>query len=217
MINQVFRFWHQIADALVKYAKDKAFDLSSNTDLLDLHRDLIRPLATRLNPIKYALVSISVSRQFADVEEAISFLETCSKQLDGKRDAQFLLKIATAEKRLNLGQHHDCLEIVTSVKHETEQLSDIDPKVYAMQAEVFAAYYRRKEDYENYYKFGLQFLAYTPATDLTVDEHKQWATRMGMAVLLGRHIFNISELVSVVSCMLKQLVGQTNPSEPRGH
>jgi hypothetical protein len=88
---------------LVKYTKEKAFDLSSNTDLLDLHRDLIKPLATRLNPIKYALISISVSRQFADVEEAITFLDACSKQLDGKRDAQFLLKIATAEKRLNLG------------------------------------------------------------------------------------------------------------------
>lgn len=74
-----------------------------------------------------------------------------------------------------------------------------------MQAEVFAAYYRRKEDYENYYKFGLQFLAYTPATDLTVDEHKQWATRMGMAVLLGRHIFNISELLD--KQILQSLVG----------
>jgi len=30
------------------------------------------------------------------VEEAITFLDACSKQLDGKRDAQFLLKIATA-------------------------------------------------------------------------------------------------------------------------
>ena len=71
-----------------------------------------------------------------------------------------------------------------------------------MQAEVFASYYRRKEDYENYYKFGLQFLAYTPATELTVDEHKQWATRMGMAVLLGRHIFNISELVSFIKMLI---------------
>lgn len=74
-----------------------------------------------------------------------------------------------------------------------------------MQAEVFASYYRRKEDYENYYKFGLQFLAYTPATELTVDEHKQWATRMGMAVLLGRHIFNISELLD--KQILQSLVG----------
>lgn len=140
---------------------------------------------------------ISVSRQFTDIEEGIKFLETASKLDLIKRDAHFLLQIAIAEKRLNLGQHHDSLKIISDVRAETEQLSDIDPKVYAMEAEVFAAYYRRKEDFENYYKSGLQFLAYTPASELTVDEHKQWATKMGMAVLLGRHIFNITELVSL--------------------
>lgn len=107
-----------------------------------------------------------------------------------------MIKISTAEKRLNLGEHHDCLKLISEVRAETETSADIDPKVYAMEAEVFANYYRRKEDFENYYKSGLQFLAYTPASELTVDEHKQWATKMGMAVLLGRHIFNIAELVS---------------------
>ena len=100
------------------------------------------------------------------------FLDTASKMDLIKRDAHFLLQVAIAEKRLNLGQHHDCLKIISDVRAETEQLSDIDPKVYAMEAEVFAAYYRRKEDFENYYKSGLQFLAYTPASELTVDEHK---------------------------------------------
>jgi len=48
-------------------------------------------------------------------------------------------------------------------------------------------------------------LAYTPASELTVDEHKQWATKMGMAVLLGRHIFNITELLD--KQILQSLVG----------
>jgi len=52
------------------------------------------------------------------------------------------------------------------VREETEPMSDIDPKVYASLAEVNAQYYRRKDDYENYYKSGLQFLAYTPETEL---------------------------------------------------
>ena len=77
-----------------------------------------------------------------------------------------------------------------------EKESDIDPKVYAALSEVFANYYRRKEDQENFYKSSLQFLAYTPATELSADEKKQWSIKMGMAVLLGKNIFNISELVS---------------------
>jgi hypothetical protein len=75
-------------------------------------------------------------------------------------------------------------------------MSDVDPKVYAYLADIYAQYYRRKDDYENYYKSGLQFLAYTPDSDLDKDQKLQWSTRLGMAVLLGKKIFNIAELVS---------------------
>jgi len=39
------------------------------------------------------------------------------------------------------------------------------------------------------------FLAYTPADDLNEDEKKQWSIKLGMAVLLGKKIFNITELL----------------------
>ena len=81
-------------------------------------------------------------------------------------------------------------------------MSDVDPKVYAYLADVFAQYYRRKDDYENYYKSGLQFLAYTPDTDLDKDQKLQWSTRLGMAVLLGKKIFTISELVSSLKTLI---------------
>ena len=86
-----------------------------------------------------------------------------------------------------------------------EAESDIDPKVYATLNEVFANYYRRKEDQENFYKASLQFLAYTPATELSADEKKQWSIKMGMAVLLGKNIFNIAELLDKE--ILSSLVG----------
>ena len=46
-------------------------------------------------------------------------------------------------------------------------MSDNDPKVFAHLSRAFATYYRRKEDYENFYKSSLQFLAYTPASELS--------------------------------------------------
>lgn len=70
-------------------------------------------------------------------------------------DAKFLCRIAQAEKRLNLGQHHDCLDQLNAVRQETEPMADIDPRVYASLANVSAQYYRRREDYENFYKSGL--------------------------------------------------------------
>jgi len=97
------------------------------------------------------------------------------------------------------------LQILNEVKEHIESQSDIDPKVIASLAENYAAYYRRKEDQENFYKASLQFLAYTPANEMTVEEKKQWSIKMGMAVLLGKNIFNISELLDKE--ILKVLVG----------
>ena len=84
---------------------------------------------------------------------------------------------------------------MNEVKKSLESLSDVEPKVYANLSKVYAYYYRRKEDYENFYKNSLQFLAYTPASDLTHEEKKDWSIKLGMAILLGKNIYNILELV----------------------
>jgi hypothetical protein len=68
---------------------------------------------------------------FLDLEDSIRFLEEAKGRLSGKQDAVFILKIAQAEKKLDLGQHHDSLEILNEVKKSLEALSDVDPKVYA--------------------------------------------------------------------------------------
>lgn len=90
-----------------------------------------------------------------------------------------MCRIAEAEKKLNLGQHHDCIEILNSVKKQVEYLSDVDPKVYSSLASVFAAYYRRKEDYENFYISSLSYLAYTPANEHSQEEMKDLSIKIG--------------------------------------
>lgn len=149
----------------MEYTTNQVFD--EGTDLIELYNALIKDTATRVNPLKYSLITVNVARQFSDLEEAIKFLDTAKGRLVGKHDAVFICQIAQAEKRLQLGQHHDSYEILNEVKRSLETLSDNDPKVYAHLSRAFATYYRRKEDYENFYKSSLQFLAYTPASELS--------------------------------------------------
>lgn len=44
-----------------------------------------------------------------------------------------------------------------------------------------------------------------PTADLSMQQRKSWATKMGMAVLLGKGIFNIAELLDKE--VLQSLVG----------
>ncbi|CDW85813.1 26s proteasome non-atpase regulatory subunit 13-like [Stylonychia lemnae] len=187
------KLWHQLTDALLNYTNERIFD--EGQDLIDLYNVLIKDLTVRVNPLKYALITISVSRQFTDLEQSIEFLDAAKNRLNGKQDAVFLCQIGKAEKKLQLGLHHDCFEILNEVKKSLEQLSDVDPKVYAHLSKTFALYYRRKEDHENFYKSSLQYLAYTPASELSHEEKRDWSIKMGMSVLLGKNIYNIAELL----------------------
>lgn len=140
------RLWHQISDELIAYFKEKAFDQGENSDLLTLYEALVKGLTHKLNPIKYAQLTVLASRQHADIEASITFLEDAKTRLESYKDAVYLCRIAQAEKRLNLGQHHDCLQILDEVRGRIESDSDIDPKVYASLSEIYSNYYRRKED-----------------------------------------------------------------------
>lgn len=86
---------------------------------------------------------------------------------------------------------------MNETKKNLEALSDVEPKVLANLSKTYALYYRRKDDNENFYLNSLQYLAYTPASELSIDEKKDWSIKMGMAVLLGKNIYNIMELVKI--------------------
>lgn len=48
---------------------------------------MIKPLSNKLNPLKYAVVTVSSARQIPDIEAAIEFLEEARKRLDKSIDA----------------------------------------------------------------------------------------------------------------------------------
>lgn len=55
-----FRLWHQLTDALIEYTKESVFD--EGTDLIELYNSMIKDVTSRVNPLKYALITVSVSR-----------------------------------------------------------------------------------------------------------------------------------------------------------
>ena len=86
------RQWHQISDELIGYFKEKTFD--GNSDLLNLYEVLVKGLTNKLNPIKYALLTILASRQHEDIDVSIEFLEQAKKRLEHFKDAVYLCRIA---------------------------------------------------------------------------------------------------------------------------
>ena len=88
------RLWHQIADELIAYFKDKSFDATENDDLLVLYESMVKALTHKLNPIKYAMLTVLASRQHVDIEVSISFLDEAKERLQRYGDAVYLCRIA---------------------------------------------------------------------------------------------------------------------------
>jgi len=55
--------WHQMTSILLEYVQNTAFDNGGNgNELLDLYTKLIQKMNFRLDPMKYAIITISSSR-----------------------------------------------------------------------------------------------------------------------------------------------------------
>jgi len=116
-----------MTDVLLSYVKNTAFDSSGDgNELIEMYNKLVLKMNYRLDPLKYAVITISCSRQFESIEESIKFLEEAKDRLRLKLDALKMLSIAQADKKLALGRHHDCLEDLNLIRMEIEQQSDVD-------------------------------------------------------------------------------------------
>lgn len=100
---------------------------------------------------------------------------------------------------------NDCIDLLTEVEEGMKSLNDIDGAVYSLLYKVTASYYEKKEKFSEFYQSGLQYLAYTPHNEISDDEKKNWSIKMGMAVVLGKEIYNIAELLEKE--VLKALLG----------
>jgi 26S proteasome regulatory subunit N9 len=185
-----------MTDVLLAYVKNNAFDSSgTGNELLEMYNKLILKMNDKLAPLKYAVITIQCARQFESIEDAITFLEEAKVRLRLRGDAIKMLDIAQADKKLALGRHHDCFEQLSLIREEIEQLSDVDAQVFSSLAHVYSLYYKRKDDHENYYKSCLQYLAYTDSAEMEEAEKKELSIKMGMSIMLGKKVFNLSELL----------------------
>lgn len=57
------RLWHQLSEALLEYSYSRVFE--EGTDLIDLYQHLVKDTHTRVNPLKYALITVNTAKQFA--------------------------------------------------------------------------------------------------------------------------------------------------------
>ncbi|KAJ0477793.1 putative proteasome component (PCI) domain, 26S Proteasome non-ATPase regulatory subunit 13 [Helianthus annuus] len=184
------KLWHQLTLKLEQFVALAVFQVfgTAGDALIQLYNNFITDFETKINLLKLAHFAVIVSRQYSLKEDAISYLEGVIEKLR-----------ATKETRI------ECKNLLEDGKSTLDSMTDIDPSVYANYYWVSSQYHKSRQEFAEFYKNSLLYLAYTSVESLSDSFKLDLAFDLSLSALLGDNIYNFGELLA--HPIIKSLIG----------
>ncbi|KAL9267337.1 26S proteasome non-ATPase regulatory subunit 13 homolog B-like protein [Drosera capensis] len=202
------KLWHQLTQKLEQFVALAVFQAGDT--LIQLYQNFITDFETKLNPLKLAHFAVTVSRQYASKEAAVGYLEGLIDKLRATREMRIdepIVYITTqvAMYKLELSMQKGCKKLLDDGKAVLDRMTDIDPSVYASYYWVLSQYHKSHQEFAEFYKNALLYLAYTSVESLSVSFKLDLAFDLSLSALLGDNIYNFGELLA--HPIIKSLLG----------
>ncbi|KAI3853665.1 hypothetical protein MKW98_025182 [Papaver atlanticum] len=202
------KLWHQLTLKLDQFVALAVFQAGDT--LIQLYHNFITEFETKINLLKLAHFAVIVSRQYAEKEAAIGYLEGIIEKLRATRETRIeepvlYTKMQIAAFRLEKGEQKECKNLLDDGKTTLDSMTDIDPSVYASYYWVSSQYHKSRQEFAEFYNSGLLYLAYTPVESLSETFKLDLAFDLSLAALLGDNIYNFGELLA--HPIIKSLLG----------
>uniref|UniRef100_A0A7C9FM26 PCI domain-containing protein n=1 Tax=Opuntia streptacantha TaxID=393608 RepID=A0A7C9FM26_OPUST len=202
------KLWHQLTLKLEQFVALAVFQ--AGDALIQLYHNFITDFETKINLLKLAHFAVIVSRQYAEKEAAISYLEGVIEKLRATREMRIeepilYIKMQIALFKLEQGQQKECNKLLEDGKTTLDSMTDIDPSVYASFYWVSSQYYKARQEFAEFYKSALLYLAYTSVDSLSESFRLDLAFDLSLSALLGENIYNFGELLA--HPIIKSLIG----------
>lgn len=145
--------------------------------LIQLYNHFISDFETKINLLKFAHFTVVVSRQYLDKDAGINYLEGVISKLHDTREARveepiLYVKMQIAMFLLEKGNQKGCKKLLEEGKITLDSMVDIDPSVHGTYYWVCSQYHKAHQDYCEFYKSALLYLAYTTVESLS-EQFKQ--------------------------------------------
>ncbi|XP_066349163.1 26S proteasome non-ATPase regulatory subunit 13 homolog B-like isoform X1 [Miscanthus floridulus] len=193
------KLWHQLTlklDQFLAVAVVQAGDA-----LIQLYNHFISDFETKINLLKFAHFTVVVSLQYLDKDAGINYLEGVISKLRDTRESLveepiLYVKMQIATFLLEKGNQKDCKKLLEEGKTTLDSMVDVDPSVHATYYWVCSQYHKSRQDYSEFYKSALLYLAYTTVESLSEPFKQNLAFDLTLAALLGENIYNFGELLA---------------------
>ncbi|KAL5703204.1 26S proteasome non-ATPase regulatory subunit 13 B [Ranunculus cassubicifolius] len=202
------KLWHQLTLKLDQFVALAVFQ--AGDALIQLYNNFISEFETKINLLKFAHFAVVISRQYAEKESAISYLEGVVDKLQATKELRIeepilYVKLQIAAFKLEKGDHKGCKNLLDDGKVTLDSMTDIDPSVYASYHWISSQYHKSRQDFSEFYKSSLLYLAYTSVDSLSESFKLDLAFDLSLSALLGDNIYNFGELLS--HPIIKSLIG----------
>ncbi|XP_072958718.1 26S proteasome non-ATPase regulatory subunit 13 homolog B-like isoform X1 [Typha angustifolia] len=193
------KLWHQLTlklDQFVALAVVQAGDA-----LIQLYNNFISDFETKINLLKLAHFTVVVSRQYSEKDVAISYLEGVIAKLRDTQDMRIeepilYVKMQIATLNLEKINQKECKKLLDEGKSNLDSMTDVDPSVHASYYWVSSQYHKSRQEFAEFYKSALLYLAYTTVDSLSESFKLDLAFDLSLAALLGDNIYNFGELLA---------------------
>ncbi|XAR70696.1 hypothetical protein NMG60_11027646 [Bertholletia excelsa] len=202
------KLWHQLSLKLEQFVALAVFQ--AGDALIQLYHNFITDFETKINLLKLAHFTVIVSRQYTEKEAAISYLEGVIEKLQATREMRIeepivYIQMQIAVLKLEKGDQKECRKLLEDGKSMLDGMTDIDPSVYASHYWVSSQYHKCRQEFSEFYKSALLYLAYTSVESLSESFKLDLAFDLSLAALLGDNIYSFGELLA--HPIIKSLLG----------
>ncbi|KAK7309666.1 hypothetical protein RJT34_06581 [Clitoria ternatea] len=202
------KLWHQLTLKLEQFVALAVFQ--AGDALIQLYHNFITDFETKINLLKLAHFAVIVSRQYSEKEAAVAYLDGVIEKLQATREQRIeepilYIKMQIAIFKLEQGDQKECKKLLEDGKSTLDSMTDIDPSVYASYYWVSSQYHKTRQEFAEFYKSALLYLAYTSVESLSDSFKLDLAFDLSLSALLGDNIYNFGELLA--HPIIKSLLG----------
>ncbi|GAA0142985.1 protease [Lithospermum erythrorhizon] len=202
------KLWHQLTLKLDQFVALAVFQ--AGDALIQLYHNFITDFESKINLLKLAHFVVIVSRQYAEKEAAISYLEEAIEKLHSTKEMRIeepilYVRMQIALFKLEQGNEKECKKLIDEGKSTLDSMTDIDPSVYASYFWVASQYHKSHQEFAEFYKNALLYLAYTSVESLSDSFRLDLAFDLSLSALLGENIYNFGELLA--HPIIRSLIG----------
>ncbi|KAJ7551226.1 hypothetical protein O6H91_06G005500 [Diphasiastrum complanatum] len=193
------KLWHQLTLKLEQFVALAV--LQAGDALIQLYHNFISEFESKINLLKLAHFTVIVSRQYVEKEVAIHYLEEVIEKFRASKERRIeepilYVKMQIAGLKLQRGDQKECKVLLEEGKATLDSMTDVDPSVHASVHWVSSQYHKSRQEFAEFYKSALLYLAYTSVESLSEPFKLDLAFDLSLAALLGENIYNFGELLA---------------------